>query len=144
MNVLHATDPAYPKTCRRAKATADTRILMDQMTEAMRANGGIGLAAPQVGLPLRLIIVEWEGRVFTLLNPEIVQRSKEMRTETEGCLSMPGLTFSVPRHKWVIVQGENSAGTKVRYKANDMLARIFQHEIDHINGVFISSRAEVV
>ena len=148
-----------PETVLRRKARAVTTIdknlqtLIDDMIETMREAPGVGLAAPQIGLSERIIVMEYyereedeekedaPKRVWALLNPEIVKSSDEMLLGVEGCLSIPGLVGEVERHAAVQVRGLNRHGKPVKIKAEGWLARIFQHEIDHLNGVLFTDRA---
>lgn len=132
------------------------RQLLDDMVETMRAAPGVGLAGPQVNVPLRVIVVEYgeepedengeppEKKLFTLVNPEITRASTETETATEGCLSIPGLVGDVERAASVTVKALNRRGQPVKIKVGGWLARIFQHEVDHLNGVLFFDRAEKV
>ncbi|NJN83878.1 MAG: peptide deformylase [Caldilineaceae bacterium] len=126
--------------------------LLDDMLETMREAPGVGLAAPQVGVDLRVTVVEYptdeddpDGslRVYELINPEII-KSKGSELGEEGCLSMLGLTADVERATYVLVRAQDRHGKESRIKAYDWLARIFQHEIDHLHGVMMTDRAEQV
>jgi peptide deformylase len=112
--------------------------LIDDMFETMRDATGVGLAAPQVGLPLRLIVVEQtdeEHPPFALANPEFVKRSGGRRV-TEGCLSIPGYQGELNRSETVVVKGVGRDGREVRIKApkGSLLAQALEHEIGHVNG----------
>jgi peptide deformylase len=128
---------------------SDLQRLIDDMIETMRVAPGVGLAAPQVKVPLRVIVVEFgdeedeeaPARLYAIVNPEITRSSSEMLTGTEGCLSIPGVVGDVERHKSVTVKGQDRNGRPVKLKASGWLARIFQHEIDHLNGVLFVDRA---
>ncbi len=129
------------------------QTLIDDMIETMREAPGVGLAAPQVGISERLIVVEYadppeeEGepavkpKLYVLVNPEIVKTSSETVVGVEGCLSIPGLVGEVERFSMVQIKGLNRRGQPMKVKAQGWLARIFQHEIDHINGVVFPDRA---
>jgi len=131
----------------------DLHTLLDDMVETMREAPGVGLAAPQIGLSERIIVVEYFAKqedeeveeapkkVWALINPEIVRASEELVMGVEGCLSIPGLVGEVERHAEVQVKGMNRHGKPVKIKAKGWLARIFQHEIDHLNGVLFPERA---
>jgi peptide deformylase len=123
--------------------------LLDDMVETMRAANGAGLAAPQIGLNQRIVVIEYPEdeerpeetrRIFELINPELI-RAKGTEPGQEGCLSMPGLAADVDRATEVIVRAQDRHGKEVRYKAYDWLARIFQHELDHLQGVLMSDKA---
>ena len=110
------------------------RRLIDDMIDTMRDAPGVGLAAPQIGVPLRVIVVEYEDDLYTIINPEIVKSSGEA-TDEEGCLSAPHWQAPVTRASSLLVKGRDRNGKEVRIKADDWLARIFQHEVDHLDGV---------
>jgi peptide deformylase len=127
----------------------DLQKLIDDMVDTMREAPGVGLAAPQVDVPMRVIVVEYgeedeEPRLYTLVNPEIIRASTDHETGTEGCLSIPGYAGNVDRPLAVTIKGSNRRGQPVRIKAEGWLARIFQHEIDHLDGVLFTDRAENV
>lgn len=149
-----------PDLVLRRKARAVTafdktfQTLVDDMIETMRDAPGVGLAAPQVGVSERLIVVEYyenekseeaedeaRKKVWVMVNPEIVKASSEKVTGVEGCLSIPNLVGEVERHEAIHVKGLNRRGQPMRVKASGWLARIFQHEIDHINGVVFTDHA---
>jgi len=131
------------------------KTLIDDMVETMREAPGVGLAAPQIGLSERLIVVEYyeheedeseenedaPKKVWAVLNPEIVKASEEKLMGIEGCLSIPNLVGEVERYAAVQVKGLNRHGKPMKIKAEGWLARIFQHEIDHLNGVLFTDRA---
>jgi peptide deformylase len=132
---------------------ADLQQLIEDMIETMRDEPGVGLAAPQVNISQRLIVVEYPEddsipdvklKVFVFANPELTQVSDEKVTGIEGCLSVPNLYGEVERSQSVTVRGLNRHGKKVTIKANGWLARIFQHEIDHLNGILFVDRAETL
>jgi peptide deformylase len=131
----------------------DLNTLIDDMVETMRQAPGVGLAAPQVNASLRVIVVEYPekddeedapAKLFAVVNPEIVRSSSETEIGTEGCLSIPNILGEVERATAVNVKGFNRRGQPVKIKANGWLARIFQHEIDHLDGVLFVDRAERV
>jgi peptide deformylase len=148
-----------PEAVLRRKARAVTKVdknlqtLIDDMIETMRQAPGVGLAAPQIGLSERIIVIEYFEReedeenedaprkVWAVLNPEIVKSSEETVMGIEGCLSVPGLVGEVERHAAIQVKGLNRHGKPTKIKAQGWLARIFQHEIDHLNGVIFTDRA---
>jgi len=115
------------------------------MVETMRHADGVGLAAPQVGVNQRLIVVEipeegfeedpMAGQLFVVVNPEIVRAKGKKEPGDEGCLSIPGYIGEVMRYPMVTVKGQDINGKDVRIKAYDFLARVFQHEIDHLDGI---------
>ena len=118
--------------------------LVKDMVETMYAAPGIGLAAPQIGVPLRVIVIdlsvgEEKGALITLVNPEFVEREGEQRHE-EGCLSVPGFGGTPVRPARVVVKGLDLDGQERVYPATDLLARAFCHEIDHIDGLLFVDR----
>jgi len=128
----------------------DLRVLIDDMIETMREAPGVGLAAPQIGVSKRVIVVEFGSeddetlpkQLYVVINPEIETRSAATIEGIEGCLSVPGVVGEVARSEVVTVHGQDAMGKKIRIRAQGWLARIFQHEIDHINGVLYTDRAE--
>ena len=131
-------EPAQPVR----EITAEIDALVKDMIETMYAAPGIGLAAPQVGVPLRALVIDLTlgcdpKGIITLLNPEFVER-EGMQLEEEGCLSVPGFNATVARPERVVVRGVDLQGQERVYEGKDMLARAFQHEIDHLDGkVFV-------
>ena len=127
--------------------------LIEDMIETLRKAPGVGLAAPQVGISDRLIVVEYPEddeqedspkKLYVLVNPEIKESSEETEMGIEGCLSIPNLHGEVERALAVTVKGQTRWGQPVKIKAKGWLARIFQHEIDHLNGVVFTDRAAKV
>jgi peptide deformylase len=120
--------------------------LIADMFETMYAAKGIGLAAPQVGLSRRLIVVDVgdesgkEVGPFALFNPRVVESSADSDKQEEGCLSIPGISGAVERPWSVVVEGMDRQGNPVRIEAEAMLARCLQHEIDHLDGVLFIDR----
>ena len=131
----------------------DLQQLIEDMIETMRDEPGVGLAAPQVNISQRLIVVEYpeddsipdaKAKVFVLANPELSQVSDDKEKGIEGCLSVPNLFGEVERSQSVTVCGQNRRGQDVVIQANGWLARIFQHEIDHLDGILFVDRADVL
>ena len=109
--------------------------LIDDMVETMRQVDGIGLAAPQVGVPLRVIVLQMpEEELMAIINPEVVKRAGE-REVTEGCLSVPGYAGEIKRSVSITVKGLNRQGKAIRIKATGLMAQALEHELDHLNGV---------
>lgn len=129
------------------------QVLIDDMVETMQDAPGVGLAAPQIGLSDRLIVVQYFEReedeeiedapqkIWAVINPEIVKKSEETIMGVEGCLSIPGLVGEVERSTEILVKGLNRYGKPMKVKAKGWLARIFQHEVDHLNGVLFTDLA---
>ncbi len=131
----------YPDPVLREKAepvkeiTDEIRALADEMVETLTLRVGYGLAAPQVGILKRLIVVDVDDELYVLANPEIVWLSEERVLGVEGCLSLPGIEAEVERARRVRVRGLTMDGKPLTVEAEDMLARVFQHEVDHLDGV---------
>lgn len=124
---------------------AELGRLANELIATMRKQLGVGLAATQVGIARRVFVYSTDGEDgaegdAALVNPQIVYASEEMIEDEEGCLSFPALYAPVSRHKKVIVEGFDQAGLAIRVEAEDFLARVFQHEIDHLDGVSFVSR----
>jgi len=115
----------------------EIRKLVDDMIETMGNNKGIGLAAPQVGVLKRVIVVEAEEGPKEFINPEIISRGKEKNSMEEGCLSFPGLFLRIKRAEEIEVKALDKEGREVKVKAQGLIARIIQHEIDHLEGLLI-------
>jgi peptide deformylase len=150
------TSPADVLRARAQKVRAfnpKLQKLIDDMVEAMRTAPGVGLAAPQVGVSQRVIVVEYREesqdgdsppkppKLFAVVNPEIARHSTETVVANEACLSVPGYYGDVERFETVTIKGLNRHGRPFRLKAEGWLARIFQHEIDHLDGVLYIDRA---
>jgi peptide deformylase len=133
--VLHA------KAKKVSRFDASLERLIADMWETMRDAPGVGLAAPQVGETIRVLVAEYEDQSVALVNPEIIKASDEETLGTEGCLSIPGLVGdNVPRHVSVVVKARDPKGKEVRVKAEGWFARILQHEIDHLDGILYIDR----
>jgi|WetSurMetagenome_2_1015567.scaffolds.fasta_scaffold462390_1 peptide deformylase len=117
------------------------RRLIFDMAKTMAAEKGVGLAAPQVGSDLRICTVQADGTAYVLVNPKIRSSSRKKDIFEEGCLSFPGEFFPVERPIKVKVQARDSDGKKIIIKADGLLARVLQHEIDHLDGILVIDRA---
>jgi peptide deformylase len=158
--IVSLPDPVLRRKARPvAKFDGNLQTLIDDMIETMRAAPGVGLAAPQVSVSERVIVVEYaepeeveegeepkevEPKLYVMVNPEIVKASPETVVGVEGCLSIPTLVGEVERAQEIRIKGFNRRGQPMKLKAEGWLARIFQHEIDHINGVLFTDRASRV
>lgn len=126
--------------------------LIEDMVDTMRNEPGVGLAAPQINVPLQVIVVEYADnensdlppKLYAVVNPVISRFSAETEIGIEGCLSIPGYVGEVERAVKVIVKGQDKYGNNIRIKTDGWLARIFQHEIDHLNGILFVDRAAKV
>ncbi len=114
--------------------TPEVREYLEGMLKLMRKEGGIGLAANQAGIDLRLVVIETQDKVWKIINPQI-RRKKGSIVFEEGCLSFPGLSLKIKRAKEVWVDFLDVDGNKVSVKAEDILAVAFQHEVDHLDGI---------
>lgn len=159
--IIFSDNPLLRKKSRHVQQVGRAlQHLIDDMIETMRAANGIGLAAIQVGVPQRIIVVEMPedleeneseteneersrpSELYVIVNPKLARRSREMEEGIEGCLSIPGWIGEVTRHSVVTVKGLNRRGQAVRIKAEGLLARVLQHEIDHCDGVLFIDHIE--
>jgi peptide deformylase len=147
--IIEVGNPRLRKRSRQIKAiTQEITQLVDDMVETMHTNNGIGLAAVQIGELARIIVVELpedeevpgSGQRYIVINPEIVKLSRETEAGIEGCLSVPGYVGEVERSTMALIRGTDINGRKFRLRARDFLARVFQHEIDHTNGILYIDR----
>jgi len=142
LKIVHYGHPALRQQAARIpRATEDLKRLVQRMVDLMRDSRGLGLAANQVGLPLRVAVVEWEGEPRVLVNPEIVSAKGEEVAE-EGCLSVPRLYGNVTRPAEVVVRARDLSGRKLKLRAEGMLARALCHEVDHLNGRLFVDRVD--
>jgi peptide deformylase len=164
MSLREIIGPNNPILRKKAHAVRPTEIpglqtLIDDMIETMRAEPGVGLAATQVAVSKRLAVIEYaeplpedappeaappKPKLYVIFNPEITARSEEMVDGIEGCLSVPGYAGFVMRHEAVTVKALNRKGQLIKIKARGWLARIFQHELDHLDGVLFIDKASKV
>lgn len=130
----------------------DFQALIEDMFVIMREAPGVGLAAPQIGVSQRVVVVEYadaevenaKPKAYVLVNPEIVSHSDDTTSDLEGCLSVPGFVGMVERWNEVTVKAQNRFGKNIKIKADGWLARIFQHEMDHLDGVLYIDKATEV
>jgi peptide deformylase len=133
-------DPVLRRKSREVEeVNGDIRKLIDNMAKLMYQNKGLGLAAPQVGILKRAIIADVGDGLVNLVNPKILWRQGK-DTMSEGCLSIPGINLEIKRSKEVIVEGLTKKGEKVQLGAVGLLARVLQHEIEHLDGILIIDR----
>lgn len=153
--IVYIGDEVLRKKARKVREfDASLHTLLDDMVETLDHAAGVGLAAPQVGVSERVIVVrladdeeshgEDAGVLYEVVNPELVKTSREMVEDVEACLSIPGFYGEVERHVAVTVRGQDRFGNPIRIKPRDWLARVFQHEIDHLDGVLYIDRASEV
>ncbi|GIO10742.1 peptide deformylase [Cohnella xylanilytica] len=143
--VKHPDDVLRERAKEVTKFNANLHKLLDDMADTMYDADGVGLAAPQVGISKRVIVVDAdeEHGLIELVNPEIVSKEGE-QLGPEGCLSIPGLQGDVRRAQKVTIRGQDRHGNPVEYTGTDLLARAFQHEVDHLDGVLFIDLAESV
>ena len=149
--IVTLPDPVLRRKARTVtRFDAELQTLVEDMIETMREAPGVGLAAPQVGVSDRLLVVEYPEddeqedspkKLYVVVNPEIKEISAETEMGIEGCLSIPGLHGEVERALAVTVKGQTRRGQSIKIKAKGWLARIFQHEIDHLDGIVFVDRA---
>src|SRR4051812_49558634 len=120
----------------------ELRQLVTDLTETMHAAGGAGLAAPQIGVGLRVFTWYIDGEVGHLVNPDVTPIGEEDQIDPEGCLSIPGFRFDCRRHLYIAATGWNMHGEPVRIEGSHMLARAVQHEVDHLDGVLFVDRLD--
>jgi len=133
-------DPVLRRKSREVEeVNGDIQKLIDNMAKLMYQNKGLGLAAPQVGILKRVIIADVGDGLVSLVNPKILWRQGK-DTMSEGCLSIQGINLEIKRSKEVIVEGLTKEGEKVQLGAVGLLARVLQHEIDHLDGILIIDR----
>ena len=121
--------------------TSEIKKLAEDMTETMIKEDGVGLAGPQVGVSKRIIVVQTEDGPATFINPKITKRSKKKDSMEEGCLSLPGVWVDVKRSIGIEMEALDLNGKKLNIKTEGFQARIFQHEIDHLDGELILNKA---
>jgi peptide deformylase len=138
--ILVVGNPVLRQKAKRVTAfDKNLQRLIDDMIETMRAAPGVGLAGPQIGVPLRLAVIEVDDQVTVIINPEIVKRSGEVELD-EGCLSVPGFWGKLHRSEKVTVKARNRDGREFRVNAEGLLAQALQHEIDHLDGMLYIDR----
>jgi peptide deformylase len=151
--VLHVPHPSLRKKAQPVvDFDQDLETLLDDMVETMRAEAGVGLAGPQIDVGLRVIVVEFGSEthpdlpptLFTVVNPEITDFSQETEIGAEGCLSIPDQMGDVERAVRITLEGQNRRGEPLKMKPSGWLARIFQHEVDHLDGILFTDRADEV
>lgn len=151
--IVTVPEPVLRKKARKVTDFGpELQKLIEDMIDTMRAAPGVGLAAPQVGVSQRVIVVEYGDeenenaplKLYTLVNPEIARSSDVLVIGSEGCLSIPGFVGDVERLENITIKGLNRFGKPVRVKADNWLARVFQHEIDHLDGILFTDRAKQI
>ena len=140
-NIVTLGDEVLRKKCRPVgEVTERIQTLVDDMIETMHDANGVGLAAPQVGVMRRIFVVDIGEGPIVLINPEIIEMSGE-QTGEEGCLSLPGKAGTVTRANYVKIKGLDREGNEQVYEGTELLARAFQHENDHLDGILYIDKA---
>jgi peptide deformylase len=153
--IVYIGDDVLRQKARRVREfTPELHELLDDMLETLEQASGVGLAAPQVGISERVLVIRLPddeeeygpeaGVLYEIINPEIIKTSREMVSGIEGCLSIPGYVGEVDRHVEIVVRAQDRHGNEIRVKPRDWLARVFQHEIDHLEGILFIDRTEDV
>ncbi len=144
LKILKEGEPTLRQICREVDVITPRIItLLDDMKDTLHKSNGVGLAAPQVGILRRIVLIEVEeGKLYELINPVIVKRSDEKQHELEGCLSVPGRWGITCRPKTVTVRAMDRKGEYYELTGSDLLARCICHELDHLDGVLYIDHAE--
>lgn len=141
MEIRKIGDPILKIKAKKVeKIDEKIKNLVRDMIETMKFSNGVGLAAPQVGESLRIIVVDYEENPIAFINPEILEMDGEV-LDYEGCLSVPGVEVPIKRAERIIFKAQDLEGRIKRYKAKGLLARVIQHEVDHLEGILILDRA---
>jgi peptide deformylase len=149
--IIYANDPRLRQKAKRVKQFGPAlKALTNDMLQTMQEAQGIGLAAPQIGLLQRLFVAHLpeeeddpqSGKSFVLVNPEVAKTSRHEVEGEEGCLSIPTWYGLVSRPEWIVVKAQDTNGKSIRIRAEGMLARVFLHEMDHLDGVLFIDRVE--
>lgn len=141
LEIKHYPDPILKKKSEEIKEiTPEIKRVAQDMIETLEKAEGVGLAAPQVGILKRIIVVKTENGPVVFLNPKILKKSKLKEIKEEGCLCFPGIYLKIRRAQSVFVEAQKLSGEKVQFLSQNLLARILQHEIDHLGGKLILDR----
>lgn len=143
MKIITYPNPILEKRAKKVKdpLASETQNLVKKMIKIMQEAEGAGLAAPQIGESLRICTIQEGGKIYVLINPQITTYSREKEICEEGCLSFPGKYIPVKRARKIKVRFTDQLGEKIKLKAEDLLARIIQHEVDHLDGkLFINKK----
>jgi peptide deformylase len=144
MEIIKYPDKILNKKALKVKKPLDSEIqkLIKDMITTLEEVNGAGLAAPQVGKSLRLCVIQCEGETFVLINPKSTSYSRSKETNDEGCLSFPGKFILVKRSTKIKARYLDETGKEMKIKAEGLLARIIQHEVDHLDGILFIERAK--
>ena len=148
LEIKKFNEPVLRRKCKEVrKVNKEIRELIVNIAKTMIKNRGAGLSAPQVGVSKRVIVVVTDlanERIFEMIDPKIIKKSKETEIREEGCLSYPGIFLKIKRAKEIEVEGLDIKGRKINLKAKNFLARVFQHEIDHLDGILFFNRLSFI
>jgi peptide deformylase len=159
LDIVSVPDPILRRKAHKVTDFGkDFQLLVTNMIDTMRDAPGVGLAAPQVAVSERLVVIEYADdeddeteealattkKLYILVNPEIIEKSDETVFGVEGCLSVPDLVGEVERHEKIVVKALNRHGQPIKVKVEGWVARIFQHEIDHLEGILYTDRTDKV
>jgi peptide deformylase len=142
MEILKYPNKILDKKTKKVKNPLDAEVqkLIKDIKETMEKSDGAGLAAPQVGESLRICVIQYGGEAFALINPKITSYSREKEIHEEGCLSFPGQFLPIKRSVKIKVRYIDESGKEIKKKAEGLLSRIMQHEIDHLDGIVFIKR----
>jgi peptide deformylase len=143
MHLIGNKDPLLRKVCEYVDLDKldELKPIIDEMHQFVRKHNAVGLAAPQIGIDLRLFVLNSTEQFITCINPEISMASVDTSTSPEGCLSFPGLFLKISRPKWINVNWINQDGLRENHNLEDEVAAVWMHEYDHLNGILFSDRA---
>ncbi len=144
MALLDIITYGHPTLRQRAQKVAEDQIdpaLIQDILETMYVKDGVGLAAPQVNVSKKILVATDFKEEYVLINPEIIAHSEQVETDSEGCLSVPGFQGEVDRFQKIVVRALDASGKPIEITARGFLARVLQHEIDHLNGILYIDRA---
>ena len=148
LEIKKFNDPVLRKKCKEVrKIDKKTKKLVVDIVQTMKKNQGVGLAAPQIGISKRAIAVQTDlkdQRILVLVNPKILKKSKEIEMGEEGCLSFPDIFLKIKRAQKIEIDGLDINGKKIRIKAQGLLARVFQHDIDHLDGILFFNQLNFI
>ena len=145
LKIITHPNPVLRKKSKEIKVkdieTKEFKSLLSSMIKTMIETDGVGLAAPQIGKSIRLAIINSKDGPFCIVNPKITKKSWAKELEMEGCLSIPGIFGKVKRHKKISLTYYDRSGKKVKKSVQGLMARVMQHEIDHLNGILFIDKA---
>lgn len=145
LEIRHAGDKILKDICRPVrKIDRNVRELLNDMADTMYELNGVGLAAPQVGASLRVVVIDIGEGLIELVNPRIVDYAGEKVTDSEGCLSVPDIYGDVERYSKVTVEAQNRYGKNIRLTGEGLLSVAIQHELDHLDGILFIDKAKTL